>query len=148
MEVYFLILRLVRFFKMKFESEIAAFLNTHLLFAWDAGTKRWIGRKRKQETVGNSGLWDKCFTDHCTLQLAKTCTLRVSNHCLYIHVLIKFLYDRKDVVPTNDERVFRKPEQQQIYIRTSLKFKVYYKDQVLVINFELAYGQIVDWSKF
>ena len=42
---------------MKFESKIAAFLDTHLLFAWDAGTKQLlIGCKWVMETVGNSGL--------------------------------------------------------------------------------------------
>ena len=30
---------------MKFQSEIAAFLDTHLLFACDAGTKQLIGCK-------------------------------------------------------------------------------------------------------
>ena len=28
---------------MKFESKITAFLDTHLLFAWNAGTKQLIG---------------------------------------------------------------------------------------------------------
>ena len=41
----FIILRLARPF-IKFESKITAFLNTHLLFAWDAGTKQLIGCKR------------------------------------------------------------------------------------------------------
>ena len=40
----FITLRLARLF-MKFESKIAAFLNTHLLFAQDAGTKQLIGCK-------------------------------------------------------------------------------------------------------
>ena len=41
---------------MKFESKIAAFLDTHLLFARDAGTKQLIDCKLVMETVGNSGL--------------------------------------------------------------------------------------------
>ena len=36
---------------MKFESEIAAFLDTHLQFAWDAGTKQLIGCKWVMGTV-------------------------------------------------------------------------------------------------
>ena len=32
-------------FKLNFESKIAAFLDTHLLFALDAGTKQLIGCK-------------------------------------------------------------------------------------------------------
>ena len=42
--------------KMKFESKIAAFLDTHLLFTWDAETKQLIGCKWVMKTVGNSGL--------------------------------------------------------------------------------------------
>ena len=41
---------------MKFERQIAAFLDSHLLFAWDAGTKQFIGCKWVMKTVGNSGL--------------------------------------------------------------------------------------------
>ena len=52
---FFFILRLARFF-MKFESKIAAFLDTHLLFAWDAETKQLIGCNCFMETVGNTGL--------------------------------------------------------------------------------------------
>ena len=40
---------------MKFESKIAAFPDTHLLFAQDAGTEQLIGCKWVMETVGNSG---------------------------------------------------------------------------------------------
>ena len=36
---------------MKFESKIAAFLDTHSLFAWDAGTKQLIGSKWIMGTV-------------------------------------------------------------------------------------------------
>ena len=36
---------------MKFESKIAAFLDTHLLFAWDAETKQLIGCKWVMGTV-------------------------------------------------------------------------------------------------
>ena len=52
--VIFIILRLARFF-IKFESKLAAFLDTHLLFARDAGTKQLIGCKWVMETVRNSG---------------------------------------------------------------------------------------------
>ena len=41
---------------MKLESKIVAFLDTHLLFASDAGTKQLIGCKWVMKTVGNSGL--------------------------------------------------------------------------------------------
>ena len=41
---------------MKFVSKIAAFLDTRLLFAGDAGTKQLIGCKWVMETVRNSGL--------------------------------------------------------------------------------------------
>jgi len=41
---------------MKFESYIAAFLDTHLLFGRGAGTKQLIGCKWVMKTVGNSGL--------------------------------------------------------------------------------------------
>ena len=46
---------IVRLF-MKSESKITAFLDTHLLFSWDAGTKHLIGCKWVMKTVGNSGL--------------------------------------------------------------------------------------------
>ena len=36
---------------MKFESKIAAFLDTHLLFAWNVLTKQLIGCKWVIETV-------------------------------------------------------------------------------------------------
>ena len=36
---------------MKSESKIAAFLDTHLLFAWDAETKQMIGCKWVMGTV-------------------------------------------------------------------------------------------------
>ena len=36
---------------MKFESKIAAFLDIHSLFAWDAGTKQLIGCKWVMGTV-------------------------------------------------------------------------------------------------
>jgi len=39
---------------MKFESKIAAFLDTHLLFAWDAGTKQLIVYKWVIGTVNSS----------------------------------------------------------------------------------------------
>ena len=41
-------------FKMKFESKIAALLDAHLLFAWDAGTKQLIGCKWVMETVDST----------------------------------------------------------------------------------------------
>ena len=41
---------------MKFESKIAALLDTDLLFASDAGTKQLIGCKWVMKTVRNSGL--------------------------------------------------------------------------------------------
>ena len=53
---------------MKFESKIAAFLDTHLLFGWEAGTKQLIGCKLVMETVGNSGLNIRLpdYTNHYT----------------------------------------------------------------------------------
>ena len=45
---------------MKFESKIAALLNTHLLFARDAGTKQLIGCKWVIKIVGKSGLTFSC----------------------------------------------------------------------------------------
>ena len=48
--IIFIILRLARFF-VKFESKIAVLLDTHSLFASDAGTKQLIGCKLVIGTV-------------------------------------------------------------------------------------------------
>jgi len=41
---------------MKFESKITALLDTHLLVAWDAGTKQLIGCKWVMGSVDSVGI--------------------------------------------------------------------------------------------